>query len=1136
MDPNQTIDPSTLNQYSGINMGSSPMLMPLPYNYPGYNTQGMTPGAMQQGAFADQMAFYNQSTSSAIMNQTSNMMMRDLQSVLQGSMMAAGQLQATAHSMTQRAVGMFAQPNDMVGQGRQFAIETSFVRDVSNWGLNKLGASKDGFLNRLLVGRKPDFLSQAEYEKAFELSMADRFSSMNKMGMGVAAVGSSLAMLPGVGWAGMAGLAIAEPIVSGAWGVLDKDMYHEKKYRELAKEIGFARVGHTGIMTSKQIKATSEMFEEHDTADFGQRVLRKMSWLGGDYFADLRMKDKFRYEDIGKTAIREGLIEQKGAGQEFADELRKLIPTLKEFAEKLRQAPEEVAKLMGAIKRQTGYDVNSSQMGVILSQSARLAKLTGMDQNQTIEATVASAMQLKAMGLDYMKSYESISKTAGQLNAYAHGGMVDEALKNGQQAFAVATEIGQRYAASKHDTVMMMAQMPGSTIQEKMGSLLQAGSSPTKFLEMQADMRNKKPTEAYAEYAKTLLMQYKPHLGSDKALWEKVRQELGIENEATFSAVRALVENGGKTTMAEIKQNILNADPEEAIQAIIKAEGGDRESAKKRLDEIRGNLQSTHKLFGDAPVGAEAYRGRISPEDFYKDVLTERLGGKNMLGAATKLQILGSGIQQLKKLGLSESDIKSMMVQGEGEGEISFRLMKKFGSDTKEFKNAMTMIQETKKRLNEFEKEGQFSYNDLLKNVSTISEDKQKEIQKLWDEIGEKDPEAFSKKATEIAQSAGATNTSAAILSSLRKDQAAKAVDVVKSKDNGYELLGGDAGKETREYAGKGWMGRSSHAIYKSGEEMSQLAGSKTNYVSGTLKGKLEGSNQIKFGNFVRSIADNEQLSFTEKAKSVRENYFKQIGITEQEFNSKSKRDQDYILGSMWRDIKLGDEGAFEKLDSQMKENSSKSETHEKLKAKDLQDFNKVINAYRGVFKEKYGKDLDDKEGVERFQKAQIGIWSVVGEEFRGKKVEDIKDEKEKKAFTAARQAFIESQDVIKASLSPEARKKYEAAFNDRELEKIAKEGMSKAQSGLFNSLLQEAGVASAKSKEELQRISENIASEDKTMEKASLDAVTELTKIMESINARMQGHTVEEQRNIDRKAADEARNKKKVPGNAQPQ
>lgn len=1107
MDPNQTIDPSTLNQYSGINMGSSPMLMPLPYNYPGYNTQGMTPGAMQQGAFADQMAFYNQSTSSAIMNQTSNMMMRDLQSVLQGSMMAAGQLQATAHSMTQRAVGMFAQPNDMVGQGRQFAIETSFMRDVANFALPKMGMDRDSLLGRMLIGRKPDFLSQAEYQKAFELSAAERFGPQNKMRMGVAGIGAGLAMLPGVGWAGMLGLAVAEPIVEKGISTFDAGMYGEQRFREFHKEYGFTRFGAAGENQSeRQLRGLHGVIEHHDTVGVGGRFLRN---IGMDSAADLFMKEKFRYEDINKMAVREGLYGQASGEKELAKQFSDLIPVLKEFSEKMRMAPEEVGKLLGYIKKATGYEATSAQSGVIMDQTAKIARITGMKQEDLLQYAVQSAQQLKAMGLNDMTSTESILKTTKQLYAYGQGGLVDDSLKNGQNAFAVATELAQRYASSKNDPLTMMAQMPGGSVQAQMGALMnKVGGDPNKYYDMMREMRGKSPIEAYANRVKMEVQVGKEygHLSTENA-YEFAFQRLGIEDDRTRSAVRALIQNGGRTTFAEIKTNILNAEEGSVVKSIMKAEGLSESAAKERYKEIRGQLEGSHKLFGDTAVNMEGFRGNDDILNLTKDVLAERMGGKNVLRSAPQLQAVGTDIRKIKeKFGLSDSDVKSMMIQGEGDGEIMQKLMTKYGYKDGDIKTLEKMqqardaIKNAKNQLNSIEKTGNFAYGDLLKSVSSISEEKQKRIQKLYSEIGEKDIEGFIKQAESIIGndvSAGSLGT--AVLSSLSKEQAERIKDKVTSRNNGFETLGGKDILEARDMAGRSGL----RQFFSFGNEGT------VNGLNPTKQDPRSYDEKVKeFGAQARKII-NETGDFNKAANLIKEDYLKRKGMSDSDFEKLSPSERKKVLGGMWRDLSKGDQDSYWTLRKQMDEAGNEEGSKESRKESDLRDFHQVMDSYRGVYKNKYGKELTDQEGAKKFRETQVGLWSVVGEEFRGKKKEDIADNKARETFEAARKSFgsQDTQDMIKAGLGKELREKYEKFFDDKEIKRIAAGGqVDKDQARVLDELRQQAVAAGSKSAESLERINKNLDAEDKTMEKASLDAVKELTEIMRAINTKVGG------------------------------
>lgn len=1095
MDPNQTIDPSTLNQYSGINMGSSPMLMPLPYNYPGYNTQGMTPGAMQQGAFADQMAFYNQSTSSAIMNQTSNMMMRDLQNVLQGSMMAAGQLQATAHAMAQRGAGLFAQPNDMVGQSRQFAIETSFLRDVANFALPKMGASRDGLLGRMLIGRKPDFLSQAEYEKAFELSAAERFGPQNKMRMAVAGVGSGLAMLPGVGWAGMLGLAVAEPIVERGISTFDAGMYGEQRFREFHKEYGFTRFGSAGENQSeRQLRGLHSVIEHHDTVGIGGRFLRN---IGMDSAADLFMKEKFRYEDINKMAVREGLYGQVSGERELEKQFRDLIPVLKEFSEKMRMAPEEVGKLLGYIKKATGYEATSTQSGVIMDQTAKIARTTGMKQEDLLQYAVQSAQQFKAMGMDGMTGMESVLKTTKQLYAYGQGGLADESLKSGQNAFAVANELAMGFSANRNNAVTMMAQMPGGSVAEKMQNLMsRAGGDINKFIRMKMEMRGLDPVKARVkevELQRDLLKQ--SGLGNEEATFEAF-ERLGIQSEATRSAVIALMQNGGKRTFAETKTSFMGMDPEQQIQSIMKSEGLDRESATKKAEEYRDYLNAQEVFGGSKDTRVSDYSGIL----LTKSLVREKLGGQKRIDAAAASKEYGvenkirqfqkdykSKIQDIQKL-IKSSDTTNVDVYGADEkSELTTNLQKMYGykDDDPNLESARKRVLELKQSIETASKKSGSSASDIMESVSEVSDDQKKRIQALYKKVesGEISLSEFTEESEKIV---GKNNT--AILSSLDKAEHVKNVsNHLIGKNEAYEILGGDKGLEASQS-----LTKSAWGIAKF---LKRFA----------LKKE---SGLIQSGKFLDKVAElnNNERDNRKLALGIRSEFLKTIGMSEEQFSKLSAPEKEDILTEMRSVIRGKDQsGKFaHELDARLQD--AKREDEDRSLSKDVSDYKKFVSVY-GKSHPGRTEDL-----AKAYRSAQTALWGVTDKNTRALSKDDEKfqnDPEARKNFLEQRQSFAANQEGIKAVAEASGNLgKYNEVFKKERLEAIANGAkMTSEETSLLDKIRSDARSTSKEAVEKnLDKVIATADAEDKTMEKASLDAVKELTEIMRAINTKVGG------------------------------
>ena len=437
-------------------------------NYGTYQPSVMMPQSPDMLAY--QSAYQSRST----MQLAQSQMMQGLNTTLQGTMMAGSAIAEQSSRMIQNFQRKFDSATTRYqdysfGPGN-YALETSLFREVASQ-----HTGNNTFLRRLLVGARPEFLSESEYQNVMAASSDVRWNNGSKLSAGINATAGAAAMIPGVGW--VASLALLGAGQASDFFIGGNEHVSIDKARRQAKLDSIGRRYGTGQSYMTQEGAAD--FEQYvHEASFDTYMSRAMaSKFGKNSFLAKPLRADWTKDDAKDMMQEAGLFANVNTGN--VEEMKKALDTgfkmFKDLAETMRTTRAKVAELTKSLMDIIpGTSINDTGLQDMVKKIANLSAVTGLAPQTFVENTNIAKQIANASGLNMMTSTEGINNLVSSLVMMQSKGRTP--FLNGVDAQQVAVNQDQRVANNvRNDVFTLLDQYGGKSgnIQDRIQHLMQ---------------------------------------------------------------------------------------------------------------------------------------------------------------------------------------------------------------------------------------------------------------------------------------------------------------------------------------------------------------------------------------------------------------------------------------------------------------------------------------------------------------------------------------------------------------------------------------------------------------------------------------------------------------------------------------
>lgn len=338
-------------------------------------------------------------------------MQQHMQNVLAGTMAASMALYQTGHNVT--AIGHEHKYGDTLFPGGKYVLERSMWRDTM-WAT---GIAQSDFGRALKIGgRKPEWLSDAEYAYQQSRSTHLRMEELTDMGIGALSSipGMTVGMMtPGVGWA--IGIGLAADALSGfavkkhfAYRKHSRNLRHMTEMTDMNRGMGQRRMDD---QTTSQL--ADYLFEQDNN-------LKTFIPLFGDRF----QKDTLQ-TDVFKKMTSLGMFRDNDLKD--LEGIKKSIKDTTEYIEKyagiLNMTKDEVLKVTASFQK---MGLTNIQRTGAMDAVAYTKYVSGIDANTLFQHGQQFAFQGKMLGYNSNVSMREGLGQISQFSALQNAGVISQ--------------------------------------------------------------------------------------------------------------------------------------------------------------------------------------------------------------------------------------------------------------------------------------------------------------------------------------------------------------------------------------------------------------------------------------------------------------------------------------------------------------------------------------------------------------------------------------------------------------------------------------------------------------------------------------------------------------------------------------
>jgi hypothetical protein len=397
--------------------------MPIPgisssYNNPNYgyqyqqNQQQYNNPTQQSDQIAVQNVIQSQNTM-AIVQQN---LMNSMHTAMLGSMNAFSDVTRRSASMVSAIVPQGTRYNDLLAPNQNWALESSFKREMGYMAFNGMGVDPyQSTWSKLIQGRRPEFMTEGEYGSAMGYATQLRVANLEKVGIGLSgglATSAAANVLYGTayGLGGAASLAVGGVAAVAGLGIqrmaeaefAEKEEIIRQKMTSRFKRVG---IGQQWISDDTAGRVTQEFYGQENpywARFFGNNA------VGNAFRPDVQKLKIFdQVKDNGLMSF-ENLDPDAVIGY-----VNKLSSTIEKFSRIAKVTREQSIKIMADIKS-TG--IHGDELLETFKSSAVQSSLTGLDIREVSGMKNNAALQARQFGF---QSYAASENMGNLLTGFA---------------------------------------------------------------------------------------------------------------------------------------------------------------------------------------------------------------------------------------------------------------------------------------------------------------------------------------------------------------------------------------------------------------------------------------------------------------------------------------------------------------------------------------------------------------------------------------------------------------------------------------------------------------------------------------------------------------------------------------------
>lgn len=408
------------------------------------NIQQMNPMLQQQ---ADQIAVQSMVTSRTTMALAQQNLMQSMHFAMMGTMGAFSDVTRRGGAMI-TSMSPAGRYNDMLAPNQNWALESSFRREVGYGFSNMLGLNPmTSPMSRMIQGRRPEFLTEAEYGTTMGYASQIRQAELTK---GMQSIAGSGLMTMGASALGLGlGASIALPMIGGV--VLDRFLEAQHaEHESLLRSQMTVRNKRVGI--GQQYIDSREMEKVHSS--FYEKDNPYASRFFGDNAIGRAFKPDIEKLKVFQSAADNGLLAFENLDAEsIIKQITKISDTVEKFSRIGKVTREVSMKLMGELK---GAGIHGDKLFADFGSAAITSSITGIDLQSLVGMKSDAARQGSYRG------YDTFSASSGVENIISGYAMMQSNGMFKQKDISRLTQIRQQdNNRSPKDTMALLLRFGG---------------------------------------------------------------------------------------------------------------------------------------------------------------------------------------------------------------------------------------------------------------------------------------------------------------------------------------------------------------------------------------------------------------------------------------------------------------------------------------------------------------------------------------------------------------------------------------------------------------------------------------------------------------------------------------------------
>jgi hypothetical protein len=360
--------------------------------------QQMNPMVQQQ---ADQITVQSMVTSRTTMALAQQNLMQSMQVALMGTMGAFTDMSRRGGAMI-TSMSPAGRYNDMLAPNQNWALESSFRREIGFGLSNAMGLDPyNSTMSRLIQGRRPEFLTEGEYDSTMKIASHLRTNNFLK---GAASIGLSGSLTMGTSALGLGlGASIALPMVGGLIG----DRLIEAEFAEREDEMKMR------LMVKNKRMGIGQQFMKTDQASKMHSAFYETdNPFGSRFFGDNAIGNAFK-PDVQKLKIFDNAANSGMLSFENLDAdnvikyVNKIAADVEKYSRIGKVTRESYQKILANIKS-TG--IHGADMFTSAKNTAHISSMTGIDMEQLSGIQDNAALIAQSMGMDNFSARENMGQ------------------------------------------------------------------------------------------------------------------------------------------------------------------------------------------------------------------------------------------------------------------------------------------------------------------------------------------------------------------------------------------------------------------------------------------------------------------------------------------------------------------------------------------------------------------------------------------------------------------------------------------------------------------------------------------------------------------------------------------------------